>query len=61
MSKEYSDNVAIIPLNPRGALELGLYPCKYCDMGWGLFTKDKVKSCHDECIYLKEWAEKQSK
>lgn len=30
-----SPNVAHVPLNPEGALELGFYPCHYCNGGWG--------------------------
>ena len=47
-----------IPLNPRGALEMGLCPCEECSVGWCSFTKDEVKSCRDECIYWQDYMER---
>lgn len=54
-----SKNIAMIPLNPEGALELGRWPCSYCELGWGSYVQGKdgktiVKSCRDECPYIKK-------
>lgn len=51
-----SINTKVIPLNPRGALELGLCPCDVCNMGWGSWSKNETKSCQDDCIYWKEYS-----
>lgn len=60
-----SPNVAHVPLNPAGALELGMHPCEACHAGWGTYGVDREgkstsKSCHDTCEYIKKWAEKKS-
>lgn len=50
-----SENVKTVPLNPEGALELGILPCKYCDAGWGVYSKAKVDKCAEHCEYLKRF------
>jgi len=50
-----SENVKIVPLNPEGALELGILPCKYCDAGWGVYSKTKVDKCAETCTYLQRF------
>ena len=52
-----SKNVAMVPLNPAGALEMGLWPCTYCEMGWSSYTKGKdgntqVESCKTDCPHI---------
>jgi len=37
----YSPNVKTVPLNPAGALELGICPCKSCNMGWANYSQVK--------------------
>lgn len=56
-----NEHTKTIPLNPRGALELGMSPCCACDVGWGTYSlksngEVESKNCHDkgECGY---WAE----
>ena len=45
-----------IPLNPEGALELGLHPCPYCNVGSATWnSKGKVYDCKDECEYYKRY------
>ena len=51
-------NTKTIPLNLEGALELGMRPCDICDVGWASYTKEKTKSCRDNCNYLKRYVEK---
>jgi hypothetical protein len=55
-----SDNVSLVPLNPMGAVELGLWPCEYCNAGWGIVSSTKSDSCHRTCQYLKDAIEKKS-
>lgn len=55
-----SSNIAVVPINPMGAVELGLSPCHYCQMGWGScsISSEGVahsESCHDTCQYFKMW------
>ncbi|MCW3134483.1 MAG: hypothetical protein N2V78_09175 [Methanophagales archaeon] len=54
----YSPNVKTIPLNPAGALELGMCPCSACDVGWGDWSTTKTETCHDTCPYWKEYIKK---
>ena len=49
-----SINTKTIPLNPAGALELGMNPCDACDMGWYIHSTDSSSSCADTCIYWKK-------
>ena len=59
-----SDNILQIPLNAEGALEMGLYPCTYCNQGWGnysvspLTNEVKFKTCSGDCEYLRRYREK---
>ena len=55
METKYSENVAVIPLNAAGALELGLHPCQYCKSGWGSYSATERKSCSDDCDFLKQF------
>jgi len=48
-----SPNIAHVPLNPEGALELGLNPCDYCGMGWALVSNERQEHCSDTCDYFK--------
>lgn len=63
----FSPNIMIIPLNPEGALELGVYPCQYCNQAWMRYsttdhTNQKVnaeiKGCYETCDYWKRWEER---
>ena len=49
-----SPDIALIPLNPKGALELGLYPCHYCDVGWANHDGKNTTACYDDgnCEYF---------
>lgn len=51
-----SPNVAHVPLNLEGALELGLDPCHYCYAGWGTVNSSGIiHSCKDSCDYYKRY------
>ena len=52
------------PLNREGALELGLCPCKICEVGWSTYGGDKdgnvdIKHCQDTCDCFKRYMEKE--
>jgi hypothetical protein len=49
-----SPNIAHVPLNPAGALELNLWPCDYCDAGWGQISSTGSKSCKDTCQHYRK-------
>ena len=53
-----SPNIKHVPLNPVGALELGMSPCSACDVGWATYTTDgKTGSCQDTCPYWAKYKE----
>ena len=54
-----SANIKHIPLNRRGALELGLSPCEYCCTGYSNYNNGVVSSCHATCEYLKIYNDKE--
>ena len=58
---KYSENVAVVPLNAKGAVELGLHPCQYCKVGWGSYSAKESKSCGDTCEWLKQFIDLTSK
>lgn len=35
-----------------------VYPCKYCDTGWGSISAEECHSCEETCIRLKQYNEK---
>lgn len=58
-----SPNVAQVPLNPEGALELGMIPCDACNAGWGTYSMRtdgtaNSTSCRDTCEYWKRYCDK---
>lgn len=55
-----SPNITHVPLNPEGALEMGLIPCDACGSGWGTYSvgtdgASKSRTCRDECEYWKRF------
>lgn len=56
-----SPNVMVIPINPEGALEMGLSPCRYCNYRtMEIFSKCSLYSDildyykrYDNCDYYK--------
>ena len=48
-------NVALVPLNREGALELGLIPCCICESDWAIFGEGYCESCRDNCEYLRRY------
>jgi len=51
-------NTITIPLNPEGALELGMCPCDACHIGWANYGEHGlIKSCHENCGFYKKWDE----
>ncbi len=56
LKNKSNPNIAMIPLNPIGALDLGLYPCEYCGQGWGMISSEgQHTSCSDTCEYMKRY------
>ena len=61
-----SPNIAHVPLNREGAIELGQSPCSVCDVGWANFSEGKdgestSETCHDTCELLKRYSKRQAK
>ena len=50
-------NTKVIPVNREGCLELGMNPCDICTMGWGSWSTNESKTCHDACEYHKRYVE----
>lgn len=53
-----SENIRREPINPAGAIEMGVYPCHYCESGWGSYTSGESKTCHDDCEYIRQYSRK---
>ncbi len=49
-----SKNIRREPINPAGAIEMGLHPCHYCDAGWSSYSESDSSSCREDCKYLKQ-------
>lgn len=52
-----SPNVEHVPMNPEGALELGMRPCDACTMGWGIYSSSRTETCQDTCEYWKRYCD----
>jgi len=57
-------NIAHVPLNREGAIELGQSPCSICDVGWANYSEEKdgkgvSETCFDTCGLLKKYYEQQ--
>ena len=50
-----SENIQQVPLNAAGALEIGIWPCTYCESGWSFYSRDKSETCQTECEYVKQY------
>jgi len=58
-----SPNIAHVPLNPEGALEMGMSPCEACNAGWGNYSmgtdgQARSESCRDNCEYWKRYVDR---
>lgn len=53
-----SPNIANIPLNSEGAMELGMYPCLACNVGWTSWGNQGFDSCEKSCTQLKRFYDK---
>ena len=48
----------MIPENQREALQMGLKPCDFCNVGWGMWSRNESKTCADTCEYWKKYCKK---
>ena len=53
-----SPNIKHIPLNPVGAMEMGLCPCDACYIGWVSYSTAGINSCHKSCSYWERYQDK---
>ena len=53
-----SPNIKHVPLNRKGALELGINPCSICNQGYASYSNLGHTSCHDNCTYFTTYLDK---